>query len=51
MLIDTTSKVQFKIYHGGEGHVESSPNDNWYPPKPSNTENNQYGQKPNKCCL
>jgi hypothetical protein len=35
MLIDMTSKVQFKIYHGG-GHVESSPNDNWYRRKPSN---------------
>jgi hypothetical protein len=36
MLIDMTSKVQFKIYHGEEGHVESGPNNNRYGWKPSN---------------
>jgi hypothetical protein len=26
MSIDMTSKVQFKIHHGEEGHIEFSPN-------------------------
>jgi hypothetical protein len=27
MLINMTSKVQFKIYHNGEGHVDYGSND------------------------